>query len=282
MYLYVLPQLINFLLWACFICGTREAIQIIQNRTATTVRLHFSPWPIYLLDRISPLPWVPWAVCNCWLSVVWQNIGHELFAHCHTWWIPRPWMASACFQVIQMTKIIWSTAFWKPRSKILLICQTGIPAPGWREERKCSLPLLCFHWSKQLYTGSQPDVLVSSSYHQSLHAVALVGRKLQACLLWAAAPCQTDPVPANQSQGHQQCWWQLWEMLQLWANVREGANTKTSEEGRGGAPGAGADVPQQLREKTMAKQIVPWSSGESQWSRYPSWRSRRTLCHSSH
>lgn len=38
--------------------------------------------------------------------------------------------------------------------------------------------------------------------------------------------------------------------------MREGANTKTSEEGRGGVPGAGVEVPQQPREKTMVKQVV--------------------------
>lgn len=45
--------------------------------------------------------------------------------------------------------------------------------------------------------------------------------------------------------------------------MREGANTKTSEEGRGGVPGARADIPLQPREQTTAKQVVPLKPREN-------------------
>lgn len=45
--------------------------------------------------------------------------------------------------------------------------------------------------------------------------------------------------------------------------MREGANTKTSDEGRGGVAGAGEDIPLQPREQTTAKQVVPLKPGEN-------------------
>lgn len=151
---------------------------------------------------------------------------------------------------------------------------------------QCSLPLLCIHWSKQLYPGSQPAVLVSSSYHQSLHGMALVGRGSCRHALCELPPLvrqiQLQPARAKaisstggssgETYVRKLCCScdKMWEKDQIARPVKKEEEVLQVLEQR---------LPNSLGRRLWQSRLCLEAQGESQWSRYPPWKLWRIQCH---